>query len=200
MQNSGSIDFKNCLNCNEKVYDLRGKSKNDIENWFQKEEGNPCVFIRQKQLSQSIKNKKSILDFKKIGIASILIGSSFLQPNLFAQEKNKNSFSIEQEKGITEKVLIEGEIKIKRFIGWKKLEEYNIDIYSGENLISELFVDKKGNFKLELDKKNINNKLTISIHASGFETLEIENIDIKNTKLKVYLDKKQIRFVGGRFF
>lgn len=201
MQNTENSEFKNCQNCIEKVYDLRAKSKSEIESWYKKNKENVCVIANTNHLTQNSGNKKSIFDLRKIGIASVLIGSSLLSPNLYAQESEKaNSFSIEQTDLKSKNITIEGIVKVKGFIGWKKLDKYNINIYSNDVLISEILVDKKGKFKLELNKQILSKKMSISIHAVGYKSIRIKEIEVKDTMLRVYLDKKDFGVLVGRFY
>ncbi len=201
MQNTENSEFKNCQNCNEKVYDLRTKKKSKIEKWYKTNKENVCVIANTNQLTLNSGNKKSIFDLRKIGIASVLIGSSLLSPNLYAQETEKaNSFTIEQTDLKSENITIEGVVKVKGFIGWKKLDEFKINIYSNEVFVTDLLIDRKGKFKLELNKKILSEKFSISINALKYKSIRIDEIEIKDTKLKVYLDKKDIKVLVGRFY
>ena len=195
-----SSNEKFCQNCNEKVFDIRTKSKSEIEIWSKKNNKNVCVLANTSQLTQEFGKKKSIFDLRKIGIASVLIGSSLLHPNLYAQEPEKaNSFTIEQTDLKSENIIIEGVVKIKALIGWKKLDEYKINIYSNEVFVTDLLIDRKGKFKLELNKKVFSEKMSISIHSLKYKSIRIDEIEVKDTMLKIYLDKKDI-IVVGRFY
>uniref|UniRef100_UPI004049981C hypothetical protein n=1 Tax=Flavobacterium sp. TaxID=239 RepID=UPI004049981C len=201
MQKMQTPEFKNCQNCSKKVYDLRLKSKSEIDIWYKKSDENVCVIATENQLNLNLNNNKSIFDLRSFGIASVLIGSWLLQPNLYAQESKKaDSFVMEQTNLKSEIITIEGIVKVKRFIGWKKLKEFNINIYSNETLVHEILVDKRGKFKIELNRKYFSEKMSMSIHAFGYKSLRIENIEIKDTMFKVFLDKAKMRMVVGRYF
>lgn len=201
MELSGTNKFRNCQNCRDKVFDLRGLTKSEIGDWYKQQNSNNCIIVNANQLSRDNTKNGLLLNLRKIGIASMLIGSSVLSPNLSAQENSKlNTFVIEQTAANSDKITIQGKVKIKAFIGWKRLDDYSIGIYSGNELISELLIDNKGKFKLELDKKVLPHKFTILISAEGFKDIETKEIEAKDTMLKVFLDKRELRFVTGRFF
>jgi len=201
MEKTISSDEKFCQNCNERVFDIRKKSKSEIENWHKNNNENVCVLVNANQLTQEFGKKKSIFDLRKFGIASFLISSSLMHTNLYAQESEKaNSFTIEQTDVTSENITIEGIVKIKALIGWKKLDEYKINIYSNDVFVTDLLIDRKGKFKLELNKKLFSENLSISIHAEGYKSIRIKDIEVKDTMLRVYLDKKDFRVLIGRFF
>ena len=201
MQETFSSNEKFCQNCNEKVFDIRTKSKSEIQNWYKENNENVCVLANTNQLTQELEKKKSIFDLRKIGIASVLIGSSLFNPNMYAQESEKaNSFTVEQTELKSENIIIEGIVKIKAFIGWKKIDEFKVNIYSNEVFVTDLLIDKKGKFKLELNKELFSENLSISIHAEGYKSIRIDEIEVKDTMLRVYLDKKDFRVLVGRFY
>lgn len=201
MQNTDDSEYRNCQNCNNKVYDLRAKSNSQINNWFKKNKENACVIANANQLTFNSRNKYSFFNLRKIGIASVFISSSFLNPNLYAQESKKaNSFVIEQTDLNSKKITIEGIVKVKGLIGWKRLAEYNINVYSNNTLVTESLLDEKGKFKLELDKNILSDKMTISIHAVNYKSIRIEEIEVKDTMIKIYLEKRGPRVLVGRFY
>ena len=201
MQKTFFSNEKICQNCNEKVFDIRTKSKSQIESWYKEKNDNVCVLANTNQLNQEYGKKKSVLDLKKIGIASVLIGSSLLNPNLSAQESKKtDSYTIEQTEIKSENITIEGIVKVKALIGWKKLDEYSINIYSNNTLLKESLIDEKGKFKIELNKKLMSDKMTISIHAVKYKSIRIEEIEVKDTMIQVFLEKKGPRVIVGRFY
>jgi len=190
MQSYGDNKYKNCLNCNETVFDLRSMSKDDIEKWYKEQNTNACVFLNTNQLSQNHKKKDRFFNLKNTGIASLLIAGSLLSSNLYAQENTKaDSYIIEQTKGKYDSITITGKVKIKGLLNWKKLNDYSVNVYSKDLLIREVLINNKGEFNISLKKKEFSDQMSISIHSLGYKSIRIEDIEVKNTMLRVYMSK-----------
>lgn len=200
MLQTKSSNEKFCQNCSEKVFDLRGKNKTEINNWYKENNENVCVIAKSNQLNPTSQNEKNIINFRKIGIASVIIGSSLLSPNIYAQEKKADTFTIEQTELQSDNIKIEGIVKVKALIGWKKLNEYNINVYSNDTLLKEVLIDEKGRFTIEINRKLMSDKMTISIHAVKYKSIRIEEIEVKDTMIQVFLEKRGPRIIVGRFY
>ncbi len=83
MLQTESSNEKFCQNCNEKGFDLREKNKFEINNWYAENNENVCVIAKSNQINSISQNEKNIINFRKIGIAGVIIGSSLLSPNLY---------------------------------------------------------------------------------------------------------------------
>ncbi len=189
---------KICELCDEQVHDLRTKSKSEIKDWFQSQESPKCVFIEANQLSNS--KESTYLGWRKLGIASILFGGLFFNP-LYGQESTKaDSYVIEQSDIESQSIIIQGKVKVKKFLGWHSLKDFSINIFSDDSLISEVLIDERGRFVIELSRADLSKKMTISIHALNYKSIRIKDIPVKNTDIKVFLDERDYRFVTGRFF
>lgn len=200
MEGNNSSNVKKCQNCQARVYDVRNKSNAEIKEIYNSNHENICVLANVSQLS-GYKKRGFSSNFKRLGIVTAFISGSFLQPSMCAQENKKSdTFILEQKNVESDVITIEGIVKVKGLIGWKKLDEYSINVFSNDVLVSEILVDKKGKFKLDLNKKILSEKMAISIHAQGYKSISIKDIETKNTMFRVFLDKYNPRLIVGRFY
>jgi len=197
MKKTDSDHIKFCEYCHENVYDLRELSQTEFEKWRITNGLDLCVMARTNQLTL----KKQNWNYKNIGIASLIIATSFISTNSFAQENSKkDTFKFEQSASETSHITLSGIVRVKGKLGWKRLKEYSINVYSDDRLIQEVLIDKKGQFGIELNKMDLKNNISISIHSVGFKSIRIDNLEIKNTNVEVYLDKRMPKIMVGRLF
>lgn len=181
-----------CKNCKSNVYDIRNLSKQDIIDLKKSKNNNICVIANLNQLSKS----KRIRNF---ALSSFFIFSSFFSTEINAQYNSKlGSFEIKQSPIRTDSIQISGFVYIKGIIGWKKVSNYEIDVYrDGEFIETKIIKDHKL-FLIRYEFEP-NENITLIIKHKKYENIVLKNMRFANTKIKVYLEPKRPLLVG-RFF
>lgn len=83
-------------------------------------------------------------------------------------------------------------------MGWKKISNYEIDVFRNEEFIETITI--KDNKKIKIQYKfEPNENITLIIKHKKYENMALKNIHFANTKIKAYLEPRRSRVVG-RFF
>jgi hypothetical protein len=193
--------IKKCNLCNKNVFDIRNFDDNQISDLFFQNNKNLCVFADTKKINNFEINNSIRKVINKFSYLGLIFASSLFTSNLQAQCKKKlNTYVIEQKDLQSDTIQIEGIIKGEYKKGLKRIKDFSINIYSEDKLIKELIVDKKGKFKISINKSQGGEKISISINAYGYNPIRIEDIKKKNTFIEVFMEKKIMSFVTGRYF
>ena len=182
-----------CKSCKSNVYDIRSFSEEEIINLKKSKNDNICVIANSEQLSKSNR-------IKKIALASFVIFSSFFSNEINAQYKSKlSSFEIKQSLIPTDSIQFSGFVYIKKTFGWKKISDYEIDVYRDGKLIeNEIIKNSHKKFLIQYEFEPYEN-ITLVIRYKGYKEITLKNIRFANTKIRVYLEPKRPPIVGRYF-
>ncbi|MEZ4887223.1 MAG: hypothetical protein R3E32_21000 [Chitinophagales bacterium] len=188
----GTVKF--CQICQKNVTDVSAMDFKAIKQLATANEGEICIKVSQPSMYQhwsKILAKAATMGFIFWGL---LGGQQVVAQNT----KTDESYQITQVVTKSSTIIISGVVKGKNKIGWRKLEEANITLYSEEGLkIGEYITDEKGDFIIEVEKKLLGNKFGISFGKYRYEWTKIEEIETKNTNIAVFMDKRQGRYITG---
>lgn len=180
-----------CRNCKSNVYDVRDLSREEIID-LKTTKDNICVIVNSNQLTKSNK-------IKKIALSSLFIFSSLFSTEIKAQYKSKlGSFEIKQSLIQTDSIQISGFVYVKGSLGWKKISNYEIDVFRDEEFIETITIKDNKKIKIQYEFEP-NENITLIIKHKKYENMALKNIRFANTKIKAYLEPKRYRLVG-RFF
>lgn len=181
-----------CENCKTNVHDIRHLSTDEIKNLKNSNNTNLCVIADSNQLIKSNR-------IRNISLSSLFIFSSLFSTDINAQYKSKlGSFEIKQSLIQTDSIQVSGFVYIKGAFGWRKISDYDLNIYSDGRLIDSQIIKKHKKFTL-MYEYGIYDSISLIITRKGYEIMEIKDIKFTNTKIKVYLNPKKYPVVG-RFF
>lgn len=181
-----------CENCKTNVHDIRDLSTDEIKTLKNSNNTNLCVIADSNQL---LKSKK----IRNITLSSLFIFSSLFSNEINAQYKSKlGSFEIKQSLIRTDSIEVSGFVYIKGTFGWRKISDYDLNIYSDGKLIDSQIIKKNKKFTLQYEY-GIYDNISLIITHKGYEMMELKDIKFTNTKIKVYLTPKRFQVIG-RFF
>ncbi|WCM42022.1 hypothetical protein MG290_13975 [Flavobacterium sp. CBA20B-1] len=181
-----------CENCKTNVHDIRDLSTDEIKTLKNSNNNNLCVIADSNQL---LKSKK----IRNITLSSLFIFSSLFSNEINAQYKSKlGSFEIKQSLIRTDSIEVSGFVYIKGTFGWRKISDYDLNIYSDGKLIDSQIIKKNKKFTLQYEY-GIYDNISLIITHKGYEMMELKDIKFTNTKIKVYLAPKRFKVIG-RFF
>lgn len=181
-----------CENCKTNVHDIRDLSTHEIKTLKNSNNTNLCVIADSNQL---LKSKK----IRNITLSSLFIFSSLFSNEINAQYKSKlGSFEIKQSLIRTDSIEVSGFVYIKGTFGWRKISDYDLNIYSDGKLIDSQIIKKNKKFTLQYEY-GIYDNISLIITHKGYEMMELKDIKFTNTKIKVYLAPKRFQVIG-RFF
>lgn len=204
MKVTSEPDRRFCEICNKSVFNVTSKNDKEIESLLRKNNNDICVRSLSYQLAdQEIKKRRLKQVWKKGKFIAIFLMASFISQDLSAQQKRKipDSYHIIQHNLDSDTITVTGIIKAEKFIGWRKLKNASINIWSEENInLGNFQTERNGKFKFTIDKKLIGGKFSISFSALDYKRIKIENLDPQNTKIEVYLEERKTEFVTGRYF
>ncbi len=204
MEITNDCDRKICKVCNRSVFDVTAKNDKEIEELLKLKNHDICVKSYSYQLSES-QTKKSLIRelWRKSKFAGIILIASLISQDLAAQQKKKepDSYHIIQEVVNSDTIIIRGIIKGEKWIGWKKLKNATINLWSEENInLGNIQTERNGRFEFKIERKIIGDNFSISISALDYKRIKIENIKPKETDITIYLEEKKTTFVTGRYF
>lgn len=116
-----------------------------------------------------------------------------------AQSKKPGNWHIEQSESESDSITIHGLFKTKGVIGWRNVpENVYISITSnGKFVTGDLQLFAKGEFNIKASRKKMEGTtISVTISAQDYGTIEIKNIQPKNTFLEVYTEKTALRVNG----
>jgi len=204
MTKGKQLDRRFCEICAKSVFDISNKSDKEIEKLFNDEEKNICVKSLSFQLTNQQKKKNPFkVIWRKGKFVGLILIASLVSQDLSAQQKKKqpNSYHIVQNIPNSDTITIRGIIKGERFIGWKKLKNVSINIWSKENINLGFFhTERNGKFEFSINKKLVGENFSISISAWDYKRITIENLESKDTKIEVFLEEQKTIIVTGRYF
>lgn len=182
-----------CENCKSNVHDIRNLSKDEIKDLKKSKKDKICVIANSNQLLTSNR-------IRKIALSSLVIFSSFFSNEINAQYKSKlSSFEIKQSFIRTDSIQVSGFVYVKGTFGWKKVSNYNVDIYLDGKLVDSKIITKNKKFTLKYEYGNFDNISLVITYKKNYEALEIKDLRLINSKIKVFLAPKRFQVIG-RFF
>lgn len=204
MKTTNELDTRNCTVCSKFVFDVTTKNDREIEELLKQNDNNICVKSLSYQLSENQSKKNPIKYLWRKGkFIGLILVASLISQDLAAQQRKKqpDSYHIVQESLKTDTITIKGIVKGEKWLGWKKVNNATINLWSEENInLGNIQTEKNGKFEFRLDKKLIGNNFSISISAWDFKTIKVEQLKSKDTEIKVYLKEEETIFVTGRYF
>lgn len=204
MKSTNESDRKTCAICSKSVFDVTAKNDIEIEKLLEQNNGSLCVKALSYQLSEHSSRKKPIKRLWKKGkFIGLILAASLISQDLVAQQKKKtpDSYHIIQDAPSSDTITIEGIIKGEGFIGWKKLKNASINIWSEENInLGTIQTKRNGKFKFTIDKKIVGANFSVSISAWDYKRIKVETLASKDTKIEVFLEEQKTIFITGRYF
>lgn len=180
-----------CSNCKKEVMDYTNTSTYQLAKLLDREE-ELCGKFRPDQLNvefSSVKNRK----YPK---ASLLLGlSTFLSiaTPIFGQNKTAEVLYIEQSKKV-EKDSIDTKKQVKSILIEGMVADDDYPLPGANILFKDSYIgttaDFDGNFSLTIDRKEINENLTLVVSYIGYETQEV-TINEKTRFIKVSMVEDQ---------
>lgn len=181
-----------CQNCKSNVYDIRDLSKKEIIDLKKSKNDNICVIANSNQLSTS----NSI---RNIALSSLFIFSAFFSNEINAQYKSKlRGYEIKQSGPISDSIQISGFVYVKGSLGWKKISDYEINVFIDDEWVETKTIKDHKKFLLQYEFE-ANQNITLTIKHKKYDIISLKNIRLTNTKIKAYLRPKRFQ-VMGRFF
>lgn len=204
MIEGNQADRRFCRICSKHVFDISSMNDNEIEKLYFQEGRNICVKSLSYQLDNQKKKKNPFKALWRKGkFVGLILLASLVSQELSAQQKKKepDSYHIFQEALNSDTITVKGVIKGERFIGWKKLKNAAINIWSEENVnLGNFQTGKDGKFEFRIDRKIVGDCFSISISALDYRRIKVENLEPKDTKIEVFLEEQETVIVTGRYF
>lgn len=204
MTKGKQLDRRFCKICARSVFDISSKNDKEIEKLFNEEGTNICVKSLSSQLTnQPNRNNPFKVVWRRVKFVGLILIASLISQDLSAQQKKKepDSYHIVQNLSNSDTIIIKGIIKGERFIGWKKVVDASVKIWSEESInLGNFQTERNGKFEFSIDKKLVGDNFSISILAWDYKSIKIENLDAQDTELEVYLEEQETSVLLGRFF
>ena len=193
-----------CRICSKNVFDISSMNDKEIEELYFQEGGNLCAKSLSYQLENKDKKKNPFkVLWRKGKFAGLIFLASLVSQELLAQQKKQepDSYHIVQEALNSDTITIKGVIKGERTIGWKKLKNASINIWSEENInLGNFQTGQNGKFEFTINRKIVGDNFSISISALNFKRIKVENLETKDTKIEVFLEERTTVITMGRYF
>jgi hypothetical protein len=191
---------RHCDMCDKVVVDFTDHSKDEIVEHLENADGKTCGRFKSNQIHKPVLSTPTLT---KIAASIMAVVGS--QMGLQAQEDLQwmgeaiaDPIPTQIQAGNAVPMTLKGLVKDIHGIG---VANAKVAIHSGTHLLKSVLTDEQGKYKFELQEGSvISNKITVMVHASGYEMKAINDLPLSKNEstLNLTVVEKTERMIMGK--